>query len=300
MSLPNASKCWAASRFPLSRVTTFRIGGPAELAARPRCAADAADLVRWAGDEGLPVRCVGMGSNLLVDDRGIRGLVLLLRGLDGVHVDGHRVTVGAGVTNSRILGEVRARGLGGLQCLVGYPGTVGGAVRMNAGGAPGYVGSRVERVRGVDAAGRIVERPASECGFRYRGSDLADLVVTEVDLLLEEADPEEFALECHAIFARKRDTQPLELPSAGCVWKNPPGAVAGRLVDMAGCKGLREGDAEVSDRHANFVVNRGKATASDVRRLMAEVRRRVLDRFGVLLEPEVIEWSDGGGEGGGR
>ena len=300
MSLPNASKCWAASRFPLSRVTTFRIGGPAELAARPRSPADAADLVRWARGEGLPVRCVGMGSNLLVDDSGVRGLVLLLRGMDALWFEGTRVTAGAGVTNARILAEARARGLGGLQCLVGYPGTLGGAVRMNAGGAPGYIGSLVERVRGVDAAGRIVERPAAECGFRYRGSDLADLVVTEIDLLLPEADAEEFALECHAIYRRKMDTQPLELPSAGCVWKNPPGAVAGRLVDMAGCKGLREGDAEVSERHANFIVNRGAATAADVRRLMAEVRRRVLERFGVLLDPEVIEWSDGETGGIGR
>ncbi|HEU4395855.1 MAG TPA: UDP-N-acetylmuramate dehydrogenase [Planctomycetota bacterium] len=300
MSLPNASKSWAASRFPLSRVTTFRIGGPAELAAKPRSPADAADLVRWARGEGLPIRCVGMGSNLLVDDSGVRGLVLLLRGMDALWFEGPRVTAGAGVTNARILSEARARGLGGLQCLVGYPGTLGGAVRMNAGGAPGYVGALVERVRGVDAAGRIVERPGAECGFRYRGSDLADLVVTEVDLLLPEADAEEFALECHAIYRRKMDTQPLELPSAGCVWKNPPGAVAGRLVDMAGCKGLREGDAEVSERHANFIVNRGAATAADVRRLMAEVRRRVLDRFGVLLDPEVIEWSDGESGGIGR
>src|SRR5688572_18948242 len=187
MSLPNASKCWAASRFPLSRVTTFRIGGPAELAAKPRSPADAADLVRWARGEGLPVRCVGMGSNLLVDDAGVRGLVLLLRGMDALWFEGPRVTAGAGVTNARILAEAR-----------------------------------------------VVERPGAECGFRYRGSDLADLVVTEVDLLLPGVDAEEFALECHAIYRRKMDTQPLELPSAGCVWKNPPGAVAGRLVDMAG------------------------------------------------------------------
>ena len=256
--------------------------------------------LRAARGEGMEVRCVGMGSNLLVADEGVGGLVLLMRGLDGVRFDGDLAVAGAGVTNTRMIIAARDRGLAGLECLVGYPGTVGGAVRMNAGGAPGYLGERVERVRGVDPSGRIVERAAADCGFRYRGSDLADLVVTEVDLVLPESDPEEFALECHAIYRRKSDTQPLDLPSAGCVWKNPPGAVAGRLVDMAGCKGLREGDAEVSDRHANFIVNRGEATASDVKRLMAEVRRRVLDRFGVLLDPEVIEWSDGGSEGIGR
>jgi UDP-N-acetylmuramate dehydrogenase len=300
MSWPNASKCWAASRFPLSRITTFRIGGPAELAARPNDASDVAELLRWARGEGLPVRSVGMGSNLLVDDRGLRGLVLLMRGLDALRFDGPRVAAGAGVSNARILQETRARGLGGLQCLVGYPGTLGGAVRMNAGGTPGYVGARVEWVRGVDAEGALVERPAASCGFRYRGSDLGDLVVTEVGLLLEPVDPEEYALECHAIVRRKRDTQPMELPSAGCVWRNPPGAAAGRLVDLAGCKELRVGDAEVSRVHANFIVNRGAATADDVRRLMTEVRRRVRDRFGVDLDREVIEWTDAGDGGSGR
>jgi len=300
MSWPNASNCWAASRFPLSRVTTFRIGGPAELAARPRDAADVADLLRWARGEGLPVRTVGMGSNLLVDDRGVRGLVLLTRGLDALRFDGLRVVAGAGVTNARILQDTRARGLGGLQCLVGYPGTLGGAVSMNAGGIPGYLGARVEWVRGVDPDGALVVRSAEECAFRYRASDLGGMVVTEVGLLLEPVDPEEYALECHALVRRKRDTQPLELPSAGCVWRNPPGAAAGRLVDMAGCKGLRSGDAEVSEVHANFIVNRGNAGAADVRTLMAEVRRRVFDRFGVSLETEVIEWSDAGGADLGR
>ncbi len=300
MTWPVVSKCWAASRFPLSRVTTYRIGGPAELAARPRSAEEVAELLRWARGEGRDVRCLGMGSNLLVADEGVRGLVLLTRAMDGIAFDGLRVAAGAGVTNARILQATRARGLGGLQCLVGYPGTLGGAVRMNAGGTPGYVESRVEWVRGVDGEGTVVTRSREECGFRYRGSDLGGLVITEVGLLLVPVDPEEYALECHAIVRRKRDTQPMDLPSAGCVWKNPPGAVAGRLVDMAGCKGLRAGDAEVSTLHANFIVNRGAARCADVLRLMAEVRRRVLDRFGVDLPQEVIHWSDAGADPSGR
>ena len=295
MTWPVASKCWAASRFPLSRATTFRIGGPAELAARPRNAEDVADMLRWARGEGRPVRCLGMGSNLLVADEGVKGLVLLTRAMDSIAIDGLRVAVGAGVTNARILNATRAKGLGGLQCLVGFPGTMGGAVRMNAGGTPGTIGPRVEWVRGVDGEGKVVTRSQEECGFRYRGSDLADLVVTEVGLILEPVDAEEYALECHAIVRRKRDTQPMELPSAGCVWKNPPGASAGSLVDLAGCKGLRAGDAEVSTRHANFIVNRGAAKCADVLGLMSAVRRRVLDRFGVDLPQEVIHWSDGAG-----
>jgi UDP-N-acetylmuramate dehydrogenase len=216
-----------------------------------------------------------------------------MRGLSTVEFRGRRVTAGAGVTNAQMLQATRARGLSGLQCLVGYPGTLGGAVRMNAGGTPGYVGPLVERVRGVDASGRIVERSAAECGFRYRGSDLGDLVVTEVDLLLDgDMDPEEYALRCRAIYDHKRATQPLRLPSAGCVWKNPPGDAAGRLVDAAGCKGLRAGGAEVSTMHANFIVNRGGATCGDVLSLMEQVRLRVHDRFGVELQREVIHWGD--------
>jgi UDP-N-acetylmuramate dehydrogenase len=166
---------------------------------------------------------------------------------------------------------------------------------MNAGGTPGYVAERVEWVRGVDGEGRVVTRSAAECGFRYRGSDLGDLVVTEVALRLPPVpDPEDYALEIDAIKKRKRATQPMHLPSAGCVWRNPPGDAAGRLVEAAGCKGLRAGGAEVSPRHGNFIVNRGGASCADVLALMEEVRGRVLDATGVSLEREVIHWSDAG------
>ncbi|MCK6481757.1 MAG: UDP-N-acetylmuramate dehydrogenase [Planctomycetes bacterium] len=283
----------AASRYPLSRATTFRIGGPAALAVRPRTSDEVALALHVARTEGWTVRCVGMGSNLLVDDHGVDGLVLLMRGLRRIEFEGASVTCGAGVTNNQVLQATRARGLGGLECLVGYPGTLGGAVRMNAGGAPGYVGARVQWVKGIEPSGRVVYRDARDCGFRYRGSALSDLVVTEVRLLLPPADPEEYALRCASLRDRKKATQPLHLPSAGCVWKNPPGhPAAGRLVEEAGCKGLRAGGAEVSTLHANFIVNRGDATCADVLSLMEEVRSRVADRSGVLLEREVIHWHD--------
>jgi UDP-N-acetylmuramate dehydrogenase len=293
MSWPNASTTSAAARYPLSGETTFRIGGPAAWVARPRTPAEAGDLLRAARGEGMEVRCVGMGSNLLVADEGIGGLVLLMRGLDGVRFEGDLAVAGAGVTNTRMIIAARDRGLAGLECLVGYPGTLGGAVRMNAGGTPGYVGSRVEWVRGVDGEGRVVTRSAAECRFRYRGSDLGDLVVTEVALRLpREDDLEAYGIRCDGINRRKRETQPMGLPSAGCAWKNPPGDAAGRLVEASGCKGLRVGGAEVSTLHANFIVNRGGATCADVLSLMAEVRRRVEDASGVLLDREVIHWGD--------
>ena len=293
MNWPTASTTSVVRRSPLSSHTTFGIGGPAEWAARPRTAGEVEALLHAARGEGMPVRCVGMGSNLLVSDEGVGGLVLLMRGLDHVSFDGDLVVAGAGVTNTRMYLGARDRGLGGLECLIGYPGTLGGAVRMNAGGTPGYIGARVEWVRGVDEAGRVVMRPAAECGFRYRGSDLSDLVVTEVALRLpREDDLDAYVLRCDEINRKKRASQPMSLPSAGCAWKNPPGDAAGRLVDFAGCKGLRVGGAEVSTVHANFIVNRGGATCADVLSLMAAVRRRVFDAAGILLDQEVIHWGD--------
>ncbi len=293
MNWPSASTTSVARRFPLSGETTFGIGGPAEWAARPRTAKEVEGILRVARGEGMPVRCVGMGSNLLVADEGVSGLVLRMRGLDEVSFDGDLAVAGAGVTNTRMIIAARDRGLGGLECLVGYPGTLGGAVRMNAGGTPGYIGARVEWVRGVDGAGRVVRRPAAECGFRYRGSDLSDLVVTEVALRLpREGDLEAYVARCDAVNRKKRASQPMSLPSAGCAWKNPPEDAAGRLVEFAGCKGLRVGGAEVSTVHANFIVNRGGATCADVLSLMAEVRRRVHDASGITLDREVIHWGD--------
>ncbi len=298
MNWPDALRDSVVERFPLSRATTFRIGGPAAHAVAPRTPAEVAAAVVATRDAGIPLRAVGMGSNLLVADEGLGGLVLLMRSLAGVRFDGPLAFVGAGVSNASILRITRGRGLGGLQCLVGYPGTMGGAVRMNAGGTPGYIADRVEWVRGVDRNGAVVTRAGSECGFRYRGSDLGDLMVTEVCLRLAAGvDPEEHGLECRAIYDRKRRTQPLHLPSAGCIWKNPSrvlagGRSAGHLVEEAGCKGLRRGGAEVSPLHGNFIVNRGGATCADVLGLAEEVRHRVADATGVALEREVVVWSD--------
>jgi UDP-N-acetylmuramate dehydrogenase len=293
MTWPGAWTRSVDSRFPLERATTFQIGGPADWSARPETPEEAEGLISAAREAGIPVRCVGMGSNLLVSDEGVAGLVLRMRGLQRLNIDADLVVGGAGITNTQAIQATRAAGLGGLQCLVGYPGTLGGAVRMNAGGVPGYIGERVAWVRGVDGQGRVCHLDASECGFRYRGSDLGHLVVTEVALRLPRvADIEAYSLELDAIKRKKRASQPLQLPSAGCVWKNPPGDAAGRLVDAAGCKGLRSGGAEVSPLHANFVVNLGGATCADVLSLMEEVRRRVLDHSGVRLEKEVIHWND--------
>jgi UDP-N-acetylenolpyruvoylglucosamine reductase len=292
MNLPAGWRGSASGRFPLRRLTTLRVGGPAAWLLRPDDAAAAAEVAARAAGEGIELRALGAGSNLLVDDDGVDAAVVCLRRLDGVRVDGDLVVLGAGVSNAVALRTTRSRGLGGLDFLVGYPGTMGGAARMNAGGVHGYLADRVEWVEGADREGRLVRRGPAECGFRYRGSALSDLLLTGVALRLPRADAEETALRYRAVYRAKRASQPLDLPSAGCAWKNPPGAPpAGRLVDEAGCKGLRVGGAAVSTVHANFVVNLGGATCAEVLALMAEVRSRVLDRHGVALEPEVIHWT---------
>jgi UDP-N-acetylmuramate dehydrogenase len=295
MNWLDVSKGSVVDRYPLSRATTFRIGGPARFVLRPRTGDDVAAAMRVARDAGLPVLVAGMGSNLLVADEGLDALVVLTKSLQEHTIDGTLAIFQGGVTNARALQAARRHGLGGLECLVGYPGTLGGAVRMNAGGAPGYIGEHVEWVVGVDADGRSVRREREACGFRYRGSDLADLIVTEVALRLPVAVRGEFAKRCAAIHATKAASQPLALPSAGCFWKNPSrvlggGKSAGLLVQEAGCKGLRVGGAEVSPVHGNFIVNMGGATAANVLALADEVRRRVRDASGVVLEREVIVW----------
>jgi UDP-N-acetylmuramate dehydrogenase len=301
MNLPAGWKGSASSPFPLSRLTTLRVGGPADLLLRPRTAAAAAEAVARAAGEGLEVRPIGLGSNLLVDDSGVDGAVICLRRLDGVEVDGDLVVLGAGVTNAKAIQATRAAGLGGLAFLVGYPGTMGGAARMNAGGKHGYFKDRAAWVEVVDREGRLRRLDPLECGFRYRGSALDGLLVTAVALRLPREDAEETSLAYRRAYDEKRATQPLALPSAGCAWKNPSkDAPAGRLVDEAGCKGLRIGGAEVSTRHANFIVNRGGATCADVLAVMAEVRHRVLDRHGIALEPEVIHWTSAAVSASGR
>jgi UDP-N-acetylmuramate dehydrogenase len=280
-------------RSPLSRWTTIRVGGPADEIAFPRTTEDVAALVARAAARGEPWRALGKGSNLLVDDGGVRGVVIHTRDLDRVRFGaGGRVTAGAGVKTSVLLGQALRRGLGGLECLVGYPATVGGAVRMNAGGKWGETGARVESVVVVDEAGEVRTLAAPECRFGYRTSAFARSVVAEVTFVLPEVDVAAYRERIRAIHREKAAVQPLREASAGCVFRNPAGTSAGRLVDQCGLKGRRRGGAAVSEVHGNFVVNRGGATSDDVLRLIEDVRREVERRAGVVLAMEVEVWRD--------
>ena len=276
---------------PLAKRTTFRIGGPAATFLEPDDERQFALAYSAALRSGLPVHILGGGSNLLICDEGVPGVVLstalLQSGAPAVHEG--RVVVRAGMRLSRLVRWTAQSGLAGLECLAGIPGTVGGAVRMNAGGRYGCVGGRVEAIWCADRRGETVMRQARHVRWGYRSTDIAEpILAVEFQLERDSAGKTEGRLT--EILEEKRSSQPVELRSAGCFFKNPPKESAGRLIDGAGMKGRRVGGACVSDKHANFIVNLGGATARDVLALSTQVRERVRECFRVSLESEVCYW----------
>ncbi|MEN8151847.1 MAG: UDP-N-acetylmuramate dehydrogenase [Planctomycetota bacterium] len=280
-------------RYPLSRLTSLGVGGAADRLVFPETAEELAAELRRASDDDLPVRALGGGKNLLVDDRGVPGAVISLERMRRLTVRGSGVTAGAGVPTGTVVSRTVRNGLDGLLCLVGVPGTVGGAVRMNAGGVHGSVGECVREVRGLTAGGEPFTFGPEACGFGYRTSRLAGTFVTEVVFELERSE-EDLSRRVREIYAAKRFAQPLEAATAGCMFRNPGlpgGESAGKLIDLAGLKGHVAGGARISPKHANFVENRGDATSMDIGTLVATARSRVFAEFGVELELEVEIWS---------
>ncbi len=278
---------------PLARHTTWRIGGPAEALAFPTDRDDLGLAIRFANERACPYRVLGNGSNLLVRDGGVRGLVLRPRGaLAEVRVARSRIEAGSGAALPAVARLAAERGLSGLEFAAGIPGTVGGAVIMNAGSHEHEIAAVVESVEFLDPRGAARRIPAGECGFGYRRSALRGLpgVVLEAALVLRPDDPAAVRERIAGFSASRRASQPTELPSCGSVFRNPPGDSAGRLIDRAGLKGLRVGDIEVSPRHANFLVNVGLGSARDALALVEIVEREVRDRFGVALVREFELW----------
>lgn len=275
---------------PLKPLTTLRIGGPADVLLVPAGQADVVAAVRWAAERAVPLWTLGAGSNVLVPDEGLRGIVMRTRpALDYIRFNGHRVRVGSGASVARLVAQASQRGLAGAEGLAGVPGSVGGALVMNAGTHGGNIGSRVVWVRAVDRHGRVLRLTPDDLGFGYRRSVFQDqpLLVLGAELELEAGDAGAIRGRVDQALQYRNRTQPLHLPNAGSTFKNPPGDAAGRLIEAAGCKGLRRGDAQISTMHANWVVNLGEARAVDVVDLMVDVRRAVWDRFTVALEPEL-------------
>jgi UDP-N-acetylmuramate dehydrogenase len=286
---------------PMARYTSLRVGGRADLLLFPADVEEVRAIVAWATAQGVPLTWLGNGSNLLVRPSGIRGLVVSLHdALSQVSAlapcvepemrpgDLVRVRVGAGVPLTRVLHLVIRRGLEGLAFAVGIPGTLGGAVVMNAGTEAGAIWDAVECVRLLLSNGEMVDVRPEEVAVGYRFAALpANSVVLGAMLRAECGDPLEVREEVRQLYRCRREGQPLSYPNAGSIFKNPPGERAGRLIDQLGLKGYRVGDAQVSDKHANFIVNCGQASGADVLALIDYVKRHVLAHTGILLEEEV-------------
>jgi len=278
---------------PLDRLTTVRTGGPADWFARPASAEQLAELLAWADGEGIDVGVVGSGSNLLVADEGFRGLVIKLDGdLARIDRDGDRLVCGGGARLPKAAARAAREGLAGLEFGVNIPGTVGGAVKMNANAYGGDLSRVLESVEIATPAGTERRVPA-DLGFAYRSSSLGEReIVASAVFKLDPAQPEAVKATLADMRRRRREAQPSGIKTFGSTFKNPDdpraeGRSAGVLLDEAGCRGLAVGGARFSAKHANFVENGGEATTADVVALMAEGRRRVHERFDVVLEPEV-------------
>jgi UDP-N-acetylenolpyruvoylglucosamine reductase len=290
--------------FPLARLTTVRAGGNAELFARPSTEDELVELLAWAAAEGHSVEVVGSGSNLLVADSGVTGLVLKLDGdLTALERNGTSVLCGGGVRLPSAAAKVARWGLTGLEFGINIPGTVGGAVRMNANAYGGELAAVLEWVS-VCGSGGVERRAPDDLGFEYRRSNLkAGEVVSRASFTLSEADPEGVKATLAEMRGKRREAQPSGIKTFGSTFKNPddPGAdglSAGLLLDSVGARGLQVGGARFSPKHANFVENTGTGTTADILALMAEGRRLVHERYGVVLEPEVqvlgdAEWPAG-------
>lgn len=275
---------------PMSRHTTFRIGGPAALMALPRTAGEAKAAVRAARELDIRPFFLGNGSNLLVPDEGYRGFVVKLCGLDQTREVNRRLWAESGISLARLANAALGRGLAGLEFAHGIPGTLGGGVMMNAGAYGGELSQTVTAVTYLDREGEEHTIPAAGCEFGYRSSIFArhpDWLILKAEFSLPQGDPEEIREKIQELARRRGEKQPLEYPSAGSMFKRPEGHFAAALIEACGLKGVGIGGAQVSEKHAGFVINRGDATADDVRRLMALVQETVLRETGVALEPEV-------------
>ena len=273
---------------PMSRPCSFRIGGAAAAFCRVSDEAQLAALLALLRREGVPYAVIGRGSNLLVSDGGFPGAVVQLADAPAsLRREGDCVSAWAGVTLARLAVFAREQGLAGLEFAHGIPGSLGGGILMNAGAYGGEMKDVVVSVRYLDAAGAV--RETAEPGFAYRHSRFSDSgeIVLGAALRLRPDAPDAIAARMAELWEKRSASQPLSLPSAGSTFKRPATGYAAAMIDGAGCKGLAVGGAQVSEKHAGFVVNRGGATAADVKALMAQVQRRVLEKYGVELQPEV-------------
>ena len=272
--------------------TTWRIGGPANRLVQPESAEELQEAIQKAKADGMPWYVIGGGSNLLVADEGITGTVIQLGGsLTGLQITDNYIVAEAGVPLPFLARKAAEHGLSGLEFAAGIPGSVGGAVVMNAGAYQGQVSNVIRQVTCCDSSGQFITLDNEECLFSYRNSRFKhdkDLVIVSVKMELVPGEKEEILEQMKKNTESRNAKQPVEYPNAGSIFKNPAGDAAGRLIELIGAKGWRQGDAMVSEKHSNFIVNLGAATCEDVLRLIERVKQAVYNETGVLLEEEIL------------
>ncbi len=280
---------------PMNKHTTFRVGGPAEVFVRPCRKEQIIETLRWCKGHQIPLHIIGNGSNLLVGDKGISGVVMQI-GSRFASIDEREDSFEAesGALLSTVAAKALARSLTGMEFAAGIPGSLGGAVRMNAGAYGGEMKDILTEVVTADAEGNLHTYKTEDMDFGYRKSRIIDSgeVVLTARIRLQAGDHDAIDAEMRRLAAARKEKQPLEYPSAGSTFKRPEGYFAGKLIQDAGLAGYRVGDAQVSEKHCGFVINRGQATAAQIRELMKDVTGKVEEQFGVVLEPEVLMMGD--------
>jgi UDP-N-acetylmuramate dehydrogenase len=276
----------------LAPYTWYKIGGPARYFVRPRSVEELQEASRRCVESGIPIYVLGLGANLLVGDTGVNGAVFRFdqEHWRTVKYEKNIVEAGAGVDIQKLVLRTCRQGLSGIECLAGIPGTIGGGVRMNAGGKFGDIGAVITKVQVMSDDGTVFERTKDDLVFEYRSTNIAARYILGATLELEEDNPEAITKRTKEIWMYKRNTQPLNTKNCGCMFKNPRGLSAGALIDQAGLKGMRAGGAEVSEKHANFIIAHPGCTADDVLRLVKIIREKVYEKNEIHLESEVQIW----------
>lgn len=283
------------TQYPLAKSTWYGLGGPADYFIRPKSVEQLQEVLRRCNENHLPIYLMGLGSNLLISDDGLRAVVIKLEAdqfaKTEFDIDNAQLTSWAGAELSRLVLTCVEKGLSGIEPLTGIPGSVGGAVKMNAGGNFGDFGAVIQSVTVMDNHGSVFETSKPELVFDYRRTNITAQFILNAKVKLTQGDPEQIMRTVKEIWIYKKNSQPLNTKNAGCIFKNPRGVSAGALIDRAGLKGLKIGAAAVSDKHANFIIAQKGCKSRDVMRLIETIKQRVKEQFDIDLELEIEIWN---------
>jgi UDP-N-acetylmuramate dehydrogenase len=279
--------------YPLANHTWYGLGGPADYFIKPQSIKQLKEVVRRCNENNIRIYVIGFGSNLLIGDDGLTAAVITLEAdqFKQTQIEGELVTAWAGADLSKLVLSCVQKGLSGIEALTGIPGSIGGAVKMNAGGNFGDIGAAVETVTLMDNQGNVFEKSKPELMFDYRGTNITAKFILSAQMKLVSGDPEQIMRTLKEIWIFKKNNQPLNSKNSGCIFKNPRGASAGALIDRAGLKGLQIGGAAVSEKHANFIIAEKGCKSRDVMRLIDAIKERVKEHFDTELELEIEIWN---------